>query len=346
MRETRRAIAERAERVGFGRVVRVHRQRREARGIVIVLLTVSLGAAAMITYDGGWSHWRLIVVGYAALGWVAAAWVWWGPVATKWRHWYVAAEGGLIVWRPDGPAPRAVPWHALRVEQAGLDQRRLTWQDDSGGRVSHTVPVVSGGRDLFRAVERRSPSSPWSAGRLAGITSFWLASVVGLGVAVAPTMVDVVRGDRPDTLAELGNACDSDTFGGAASYDGPGPHAMAVYLDGQLARVVGAQGDPDPAPHSVSLVACGRLADHVHLESCEYESGYRVELYQGVYRVEVREVRTGRLVDSVSVDGIASTCEEYILVREGESLEREENTRPGDGALAAALSDVVLGDAR
>jgi hypothetical protein len=129
-----------------------------------------VGILVLIAFEEDSQLWRLPVLGYALLGWVVAAWVWWGEVEDpKGRRWFAATEGGLLAWQPDSGASSAIPWDELHVEpyRAGVNGRKRTL----------IVPLkVSGRTELFRAAVRGRPSSPLSARRLAGITAFWLVT--------------------------------------------------------------------------------------------------------------------------------------------------------------------------
>ncbi len=100
----RRDFAEKADRLGFGQVVRVHRERRDASGVVIWLVMglLPVGILVVIAFEEDSQLWRLPVLGYALLMWVVVAWIWWGEVEDpKGRRWFATTEGGLLAWQPD-----------------------------------------------------------------------------------------------------------------------------------------------------------------------------------------------------------------------------------------------------
>lgn len=199
MGKIRRAVAEQAERAGFGRVVRVHRERQEAvpaAGLAFAaFIPAGIATAVMAAEES--DLWRLPALGWAVLAWAAAARVWWGPVDDpKGRRWFVAAEGGLVVWRPSATRPPAVPWHDLRLERARAQTIWLTWQ--AGGRKrTLVVPLMSGRAELLRAAGRGRPSPPLSVRRLALPVAFALASALMLWFTAVPLAVDAVR-DAPN----------------------------------------------------------------------------------------------------------------------------------------------------
>jgi hypothetical protein len=350
------AVDELADDLGFGRVVRLHRQRRE---LLLGLVTLGLallpagGAAAVLIAEEHSSLWRLPVLGYALLLWATAAWLWWAPVPDQEpRTWFAVTEGGLIVWSADPDRrPRAIPWGGLRLEPRSVDEEWLTWLDEKGRKRGRTIPPVSGRRDLYRAVRRGGPVAPLSTHRVAAVTSFGLASVLALWFAVLPLTAGVLLGHRPEHITELRALCDGGGgFGRAAAYEGAGPHPIAVYGDIDFPDyTAGQDAGPDgwPAPDAVQLVGCAYLTDRTPITSCPYEGGYTVALSQGHYRVEVLEARTGRLVATVSIAGDADlTCSEYILVHPDTPKDDTDETRPLDADYAEHLSALVDGDAR
>jgi hypothetical protein len=341
METTRRAIAEHADRIGFGRVVRVHRQRRDSDSAVVFLGVVALVAGAVIVefVEHDSAMWQLVVLGYVVLAWLTAAWVWWGPVADPMgRLRLVVAEQGLILWHA---TPSAVRWEDLRVEPLTATSDWLTWQDAKGRRRTLAPPTVTGRRDLFQAARRGRPGAPWSARRLAGIAPFWVVTVVALGIGGVPVALDVVDGDRPERFGDLAKVCDGAPVGRAAAYDGPGPHPVAVFVEGSFDHLAGSDTTPDAVP----LVACGQRVGGTFIRTCEYEGGHTVDLHQIRYRAEVREARTARVVDAFTVEGDPGmTCEEYIWVHRGERpTKRADVNEPDEDAYAEKLVDLISG---
>lgn len=354
MGKTRRAIAEHADRLEFGRVVRVHRERQDvlvAAPLLLFVMVMAGVAALVLSYaDEPWL-WRLPVLGFAVILWATAAWVWWWPVGggPRGRHWYVTTERGLIVWQLGAQKPPAIPWSELHVEPASITSTWLTWQEDGRKRVL-TVPTVTGRDELLRAAVRGAPSSPRSARRLAPLGAFWLATALVLGFAAAPMVVDVVGdvldGDRPDELSDLAAVCDGETYADSAPYDGPGPHPVMVFSEAGYEDYF--SGLPSGrGPDAVQLVACGRQVGRTPITSCDYQGGYTVELQQGHFRVEIYEVRTGRPVRTLTVDGDANTtCDEWIFVREDDPRRTTNDVWPDESAYATALSPLVYEEAR
>jgi hypothetical protein len=99
----------------------------------------------------------------------------------------------------------------------------------------------------------------------------------------------------------------------------------------------------------VQLVGCLRLTGRAspdELKSCDYQGGLQDRVYQGRYRLDILEVRTGRRLASIPMDGTTETdgCGQLAWVKPGVTY-RETNTQPDDAAYALALSALVNGEA-
>ena len=359
----RHVLAEHARLAGLGRIARVHRQRREVSVAPALLAVAAVPAViavfALVLSDS--PHWRLPVLGYAALLWLNAAWLRWGPIkGPDGRRWFAVAEGGVLVWSPaSAAAPSAIPWDEVRVRRrpAPPTTHQLVWQEDDREHVVD-VPMasaVSRRTDLLSALRRRGPVPPWTLARLAGTAVIGVATVLVGWFAAVPVALDVVLGERPDHITDFSRMCEGGgAFGRAAPYHGAGPHPVAVYNeyggypDYHDSPVEDAMGWP-PAG-SVQLVGCSRLvgrAAETGIATCPYEGGYTVTDYQGRYQVDVYEARTGRAVESFTVDGrVGGDCLEHIYVRPGSPRDRSYETVPSDASYAAALAPLVNGEAR
>jgi hypothetical protein len=361
--------AEHARRVGFGRIVRVHRRHRDSvvGSILIALTAVGLIVAGLFVFGltlTGSPLWRLPVLGWTALAGLTAAWWRWGPVRDPARRRrFVVTEGGLLVWAPGYDAePTAIPWAELHVERRLVPPAMvvpwLVWRDGDAER-GFDVSGVVGQRDLIRAVELGGPVPAWPPRRLVGTAVVGLATALVLWFAAVPVALDLVLGERPDHITDLSRICAGGrAFGRADAYQGPGPHPVAVYGDSgtypdYLAGVdrVGHRWPAADEVRKVRLVGCRRLVGRAKpdvLRSCDYQGGYQTLTYQGRYRIDVYAARTGRHVATVQVDGkpkVDGGCVDRILVRPDSDRERVFETDPDDAAYAAVLATLVNKDA-
>ncbi|MFG1869831.1 hypothetical protein [Micromonospora arborensis] len=347
-RRLRRVVTEHAERAGLGRVVRMHRQHRNAESIVGWLILASLPAvvAAGAFLLAGSPHWRSVVVGYAALGWGAAAWRRWGPIPDPdGRRWFVVTERGLLIWSTkSNTALWAIPGQTLRTQGGSL-----AWHDD-GQAHELVVPAVSQRKALLRSIDNQAPDPSWSVGRLASMASAGLATVLVAQFAAVPLALDVIRGERPGDIEDLFRICDGgQAFSGAPPYRGPGPHPVAVRL--WTSHDLRVQADR-LASDDVQLVACphqiGRSSEA--LRSCTWENGSTEIEYQGHYRVEIYEARTAREVTSFEISGSdyvspVLACAPYHVNLDERPDHSEVESYPTEAALAARLGPLVDGEA-
>ncbi|MGI5212553.1 hypothetical protein [Plantactinospora sp. CA-290183] len=359
---SRSGIAVYAERIGFGRIARVHWQRRESAlaNALAGLSAVGLVLAALIVFGlliSGAPQWRLPVLAWTALAGATYACWRWGPVDDPDRRLrLVVTERGLLVWQPESAEPpTAVPWPEARVaSRAVLPGKTADWLVWSDGTETHELALaaVVGRGDLVRAVGQGAPVPGWPIGRLAATGGVGLALAVVLGLAAGPVALDIVLGERPHDITALSRMCEGgDAFGRAVPYRGPGPHPVAVYTgESDYPRHLAGLDDADgwPPPDDVQLVGCLHLIGRVSpemLESCDYEGGYTLVMFQGRYRIDVHEVRTGRRVASVPVDGTSGgSCAEFTYAKRDATYD-ERDTAPDDAAYAAKLSALVDGEA-
>ncbi|MGQ5260478.1 hypothetical protein ACTWLT_06935 [Micromonospora sp. ZYX-F-536] len=347
-RRLRRVVAGHAERAGLGRVVRLHRQHRNADSIVGWLILASLPAVVAVgaLLLAGSPHWRPVVVGYAALSWGAAAWRRWGPIPDPdGRRWFVVAERGLLIWSTkSNTAVWAIPWQALRAQSGSL-----AWHED--GQVHElVVPAVSRRKALLRSIGNQTPGPSWSVRRLASMASAGLATVLVAQFAAVPLALDIIRGERPGDIEDLFRICaGGQAFSGAPPYRGQGPHPVAARL--WTSHDLQVQADR-LASDVVQLVACptqiGRSSEA--LRSCTWKDGSTEIEYQGHYRVDVYEVRTGRKVTSFEIAGSSDVppvlaCAPYHYDLDDRPEHSEPVTYPAEAALAAQLSPLVDGKA-
>ena len=140
--------------------------------------------------------------------------------------------------------------------------------------------------------------------------------------------VDWFRNRLPGDPWELDKACSGKTYAKGAAYQGTAPHPVAIFMTspaGFLEHTTlyppkGAAWRPsDPDETSdVQLVVCATLAAEVPTgETCGYGPGgivasTAVPMSQATYQVRVLEVRTGRELRSVSVQGEDAECPSAI----------------------------------
>ena len=364
----RRRAAEYAARASFGRVVRVHEEQSDSTifGVLVGITCIAFVVAGLAVFGlalSGLPAWRLVVLGWVALLLLTLA-VWrWGPVEhPDGRRWFGVTEGGLLVWSPElETEPQAIPWSALRATRRIVGPSgaviRLVWQDDG---VEHTfdLPNVFGRKVLLRTVEHRGPVPPRSPLRVAGNAVVGLATALVLWFVAVPVALDIVFGEKPDNVTDLFRMCEGgEAFGRAAPYRGSGPHPLAVYNDGTgypdylpgLEWVDSPWPPPDEV-QKVQLVGCGQLvgrASPTPLGNCNYEGGYNTTTYQGRYRIDVYEARTGRRITSVTVDGRAESsggCMPRIVVPSDRPQQTVVETLPDDAAYEAQLYALVNGE--
>lgn len=134
---------------------------------------------------------------------------------------------------------------------------------------------------------------------------------------------------RADSVEDLRRGCGNirDGYPDAAKYTGAGPHTMAVFAKnlvtdtgpsgpGQVRYELANSEIPDAvlampeSPAEVALLACGetRPGDE-QLNVCSYDSvlgagggGHEVPLYSQHYTFTIYELRTGRVVDTRTLD--------------------------------------------
>ncbi|ASR35829.1 hypothetical protein BAY61_13380 [Prauserella marina] len=296
---------------GLGRVVRVHREHAPASlaaGVTGVGTLAAAIVAGLIAASGG-RFWQLpLFLAAVAIG-LVTLYVHVGPVPGTGRRRYVVAEHGLLI-LSDREKPVAITY----------DQRERIRALDLPGTCS-----VSDLRDVRR---RLAPGRRWSRRRLVGLASYGLvaALVAAFGWPVG-------------TYAALGLPLEKSDFAATCDEGGGGhrraaPHAgdthpIAAFLDsggGFLYEAAASvpQGTPlttEPADlTAVQLVACATLigfASSTPLSECSY-SGVDDELYQGLYRLDVFEARTGRKVASSRLVGSTTeTCPRLRTVPRG-----------------------------
>src|SRR5690606_22900901 len=147
-------------------------------------------------------------------------------------------------------------------------------------------------------------------------------------------------------------------FGRAPAYAGTGPHPIAVYDEVDAYPVFDQGLRPDPAnrrrrlPDTVELVGCVRPAGRASqepVERCIYvprgrgPGEHTDTWYRGRYRLDVYEARTGRKVDSLTVDGSPEhECEETSTAGEMDAVTSQAHeTDPRGRDFATVLSPLV-----
>lgn len=372
MRRTRvrRGLAEHAEHAGFGPTVRVHRQRRDLDGpaAITAVAAVPAGLATFYLVLNGSSGWQLVVLACAMLLWLMAGWAYWYPVKDpEGRHWFAVAEGGLLVTASgSSKPPRAIPWGSLRVDNrvfvnGKLVRHCLVRQDENGDEHREfDMTVISGRRALIRAVKRGGPVSPGYAFRAVRVVVLGSVTALAVWFAGVPVALNIVLGERPADATDLARICTGGSaFGRAAAYRGPGPHPVAVYRAEESDYPVYPESfggaDGSPKPDAVQLVGCARSlgrASEDPLESCgPYTSlgipgtgGYWYDTYEGRYRIDLYEARTGHRVGSITLDGSgrADPCDPTIVVAQSRTPHRDSReTTPDPAGYAARLSRFV-----
>lgn len=326
-RRRRRTIADAARAAGLGEVVRVHREHSDNPVTVVLWTLAGVGAipaaiASIVLAAEGSTTWQWPLLVWAALAGVACLGVHIGG-----RHRIVVAEGGLVVWSRS--SVRTVPW------------------DEADDLALGSICNLGDVRD---SIAQRRAVGAWTRRRTTGLAITGLVAAVAVWFTAVPMALHVFVGERPTDLEHFARMCDgAPSFGRAAPYTEPPPHPVAVYLS----EGSGARPDyvarPRPEPDDVQLVGCARLIGNVSqypLETCSYEGGHEWETYQGHYRVDVYEARTGRQVTSLPLDGAKpdGPCLPSILVVPGEpgGVERL-TTEPSEESYRAGLDPLVHG---
>jgi hypothetical protein len=230
--------------------------------------------------------------------------------AARNRQWYLVTDGGVLVW---------MPW-------CGRVFRAITWRDspDSPDAPADTLDLPARG-----IVDRRALVTSLREGRPGPTRSLRQAARrVTAGVAVlayaagllwflaGPTAHGFGPGDPGAERAARGFCSSGRPYEHAQAYQGPGPHPTAVIMPDTW-NLLALGTPPKPLAAEVQLVACGRSADQptgAPMRSCPYEgdsySGNNaarrkltVNYYRGHYDYDLRELRTGRPVVVVTVDG-------------------------------------------
>ncbi|RKN10898.1 hypothetical protein [Streptomyces radicis] len=324
-------LRRRAREAGFGAVRAVYRERRDG-GAFFVWLLVGL-VVALPAGLAAWSGWLGLVLSVAVLL-PPGLWVLLGPVpGPSGRRWYAVCEGGVVV-RSRGQGYVALSWEELR----------------EGGGTREVFPEA-GARALESALRRGRPVR-FALLRQAAVVAAvgaWLAAVVA--VVVAPWGADLLRGEQPPSaLRDLAPVCaDDGRHGAAAPYEPQGPHPVALFGDGGLARLATAGPDlPAPAPEDVQVVACVRASERGSPEPvsvCPYVGGHSVSYFPATHRVEVVEARTGRSLGSFTLRAVdAPTCSTSEVFAE-DAPHRERDLTPSDEQFEAALAEYVTGSA-
>ncbi|MBK1787196.1 hypothetical protein [Prauserella cavernicola] len=292
----RAKIEETAAEHGLGRVVRVHREHAPAflaAGLAGVGTLVAAIVAGIMAASAA-RLWPLplfiaaVVIGLVVLYFHV------GPVPGTGRRWYAVAEHGLlIVSRREEPI--AITY----------DQRERIRALEVSGTCS-----ISDLRDVRR---RLGPGRRWSRRRLVGLASYGLVAALVV-VSGWPVGTYVVLGPPLEKL-DFADTC-ADGGGGhrrAAAHSGD-THPIAAFLDyggGFVSRAdasfpPGTALDTESADLSVvQLVACATaigVVSSTPLGECSYGT-VTDRLYQGSYRLDVFEARTGRKVVSSQLAG-------------------------------------------
>ncbi|WP_447002376.1 hypothetical protein ACRAKI_21880 [Saccharothrix isguenensis] len=291
---------------GLGRVIRVHREHASASlaaGLAGVgTLVAPIVAGIMAASDA--RLWPLPLFLAVAMIGLVTLYVHFGPVPGTGRRWYAVAEHGLLIF-------------SRREEPIAItyDQRERIRALDLAGTCS-----ISDLRDVQR---RLAPGRRWSRRRLVGLASYGVVAVllIAFGWPVGTYAVLGLPLETSDFAATCVNG-----GGGhrrAASHSGE-THPTAAFLDygggflfdAEASFPPGSRLDTDPEDlTAVQLVACASaigFASRIPLSECSYRTVVD-RLYQGLYRLDVFEARTGRKVASSRLAG--STSEDCPSVR-------------------------------
>ncbi|WP_443307870.1 hypothetical protein [Streptomyces sp. KR55] len=334
--QLRRSLPGLAMEAGLGEVRRVHHERWHALVLVIAKLGLDwatvlflMEALSELDFDPG-------VRPVAVFIWLGGSWgglVYWLLVRGG-RRWYAVCDGGLLVGM-GGTETTAIAWDAVEgaaLVQGGEARRgswRLFWLD--GGKQRYvTFRTVTAREALVEAIELREPVPTPPAQRvLAGTGLVAVASVVVWAVTLSP-LSDVVMASRPYYLRDFARLCtNSDApYAKAAPYSASGPHPVVLFDEEHGADPVvtsAGKGSGDPDPDDVQLVACSRLEQRTFDMTCAFSGGWSVTYYQGRYRIDVYEARTGRRVGGQTVVADNHLFCSGILVRQGEGGGHEED---------------------
>lgn len=326
----RRAIAEAARTAGLGDVVRIHRE--YSSGAVPFLLWMLAGLSAipaiiasisLVSVDSTTWQWPLLAL--ATLVGIAWLWLQIGPVSGG-RHWIAVADGGLILWsrkRVD-----TIPWNEAR---------------------DVTLGSITSLGDVRDSITRRRAGRRWTRRRILRLTITGLVTAVAAWFTAVPMALHVFVGERPTDITQFARMCDGGKpFGRTADYAGKAPHPVLVFGD-DVSSYPNYMADPQPEPDTVQLVGCTRLLGTVPgapVGECNYMGGHTWETYQGRYRVDIYEARTGRHVTSFNLDGIppGDDCLPSILKpRDAPSDTSTFHTDPREEDYRAKLDPLVNG---
>ena len=254
-------------------------------------------------------------------------------------------ERGLLIWQRNLSAATPIPWSDL-TEPDGPPYGQLHWRDpDRGGRL--TLTGVCGQGDVRRAVGQGRPTGRWTVRRVLGPAFGVVAVGLVCWLAGVPVASYLVLGERPDQLDDLARICNGGSaFRGSAPYrQAPGQPLVVFEHDQDDTEyekfpVSTLDGASDDTAASVQLVACSRFvgrANRTPLQTCPYTGGVTWSTYQGRWRVDVYQARTGTRVTSRVLDGSTDTAECQSSVPHAEGTPRRVvlNTSPPYDAVLA-----------
>ncbi len=330
----RQAIADAARAAGLGEIVRVHREHSDLGVAVALWFLASVGSVPavivsliMLSEDSTTWQWPLLACA-TAMG-VAYLMTHVGP-ARAGRQWVAVADGGLVMWSR----------HFVRT---------FAWDEAQGIDVGSACNLG----DLRNSIALRRPVGAWTPRRVTGLTITGLVTAAAVWFTAVPIVLHVLVGERPTDLAHFARMCDGGPpFGRTAAYEGPAPHPIAVYSESPGDFPDFHNGEPPPEPDTVQLVGCARLTGKASpnvLKTCSYEGGHGWETYQGRYRIDVYEARTGRAVTSFDLDGIGpddigGTCPPFISVpKNAKGDSNTHHSEPSSDSYRAKLGPLVNG---
>jgi hypothetical protein len=338
----RRELREAAERKGFGQVVRIHRRGPRWRlvppvALLLLMLGLIPGFVAFTLAMTGSAWWRLVALGFALLCAVVLFRVFVRP-GLRDEQW-VVAEGGLLCWEPRRHRViESYEWPEL--PRSG----RIPRLPDAG-LIDH--------RELVAAVLSRQPIGPWTRRRMVRVsatTAVVLAFLVPLTwFCAVPIGARILLGEAPDDVLAMGRICTGgDPYPRGAAYRGPAPHPIAVVDNNSVVDVLGAASPPGgwPSGRIVQLAACGNdvlRPDRKQVQNCNYYGGFSVTYYQGHYEYKIRDVRTGRVVGTVTAEGVdkAKCAETWYAERGSGAISIA--TSPDDQQIAKVLNRYLTG---
>lgn len=281
---------------GLGRVIRVHREHAPAflaaglagAGTLVAAIVAGIMAASATRL------WQLPLFLSVVVIVLVVLYFHFGPVPGTGRRWYAVAEHGLLIF-------------SRREEPVAItyDQRERIRALELSGTCS-----ISDLRDVQR---RLAPGRSWSRRRLVGLASYGAVAVL-LVASGWPMGTYAVLG-LPLEKSDFAATC-ADGGGGhrrAAAHSGE-THPIAAFIDyggGFVFRREASfpRGTSPDTEHAdltaVQLVACATaigFASDTPLTECSY-STVNDQLYQGLYRLDVFEARTGRKVASSQLAG-------------------------------------------